>query len=27
VCCQPWQVVVHYHEDGTASVDVSALGE
>ena len=26
VCCQPWQVRVRYHADGSASVDVEALG-
>lgn len=24
VCCQPWRVVVHYHEDGSADVHVEA---
>jgi hypothetical protein len=23
VCCQPWRVTVSYHDDGSASVDVS----
>ena len=27
VCCRPWQVHVHYHEDGSAQVDVRDLNE
>jgi Cysteine-rich CPXCG len=27
VCCQPWRVVVHYGEDGSADVEISALSE
>ena len=27
VCCQPWRVSVHYHDDGTASVAVTALDD
>jgi len=27
VCCQPWQVSVSYHEDGSAEVSVHALDE
>lgn len=23
VCCRPWQVSVHYHDDGTADVKVT----
>jgi hypothetical protein len=25
VCCQPWRVVVHYREDGSASVSADPL--
>lgn len=25
VCCQPWQVAVHYSGDGTASVTLQAI--
>ena len=27
VCCQPWRVAVHYHEDGSASVTAVALDD
>ncbi len=27
VCCQPWQLNVHYDEDGRADVVVTALDE
>jgi hypothetical protein len=27
VCCQPWQVTVHYGADGHAEVSVAALEE
>ena len=27
VCCQPWNVSVHYREDGTAEVRVEPLDE
>ena len=27
VCCQPWQVTVHYDEDGHADVSVNTIGE
>jgi hypothetical protein len=27
VCCQPWNVSVHYGPDGSASVSVSVLDE
>ena len=27
VCCQPWQVSVSYHEDGSAEVSVHALDD
>ena len=27
VCCQPWNVNVHYEEDGTATVNISPLDE
>ena len=27
VCCQPWRVVVHYHEDGSATISAQALDE
>jgi hypothetical protein len=27
VCCQPWRVLVRYHDDGSAGVELTALGE
>jgi hypothetical protein len=27
VCCQPWNVTVHYREDGTAAVSVTPLDQ
>ena len=27
VCCQPWQVLVSYHDDGSADVTVAAVDE
>ena len=27
VCCQPWQVTVHYDDEGHAEVSVVPLGE
>lgn len=27
VCCQPWRVSVHYHDDGSATVSATALDE
>jgi Cysteine-rich CPXCG len=27
VCCRPWRVVVHYHGDGHADVQVAPLNE
>ena len=27
VCCRPWQVVVHYHEDGSATISAQALDD
>ena len=27
VCCQPWRVLVHYSDDGTAVVTATALDE
>ena len=27
VCCQPWRVSVHYREDGTATVEATALDQ
>jgi cysteine-rich CPXCG protein len=27
VCCQPWHVVVHYGEDGSASVEITTMSE
>lgn len=25
VCCQPWRVSVHYHDDGSATITATAL--
>jgi hypothetical protein len=27
VCCRPWSVHVHFHDSGTATVEVHALDE
>jgi hypothetical protein len=27
VCCQPWRVTVHYHDDGSADVSLAPLDE
>lgn len=27
VCCQPWRVLVHYHDDGSATITAIALDD